>query len=235
MGRNQSFDEPNNTDKPSRNRSLIRQSRENINKASFKSPHQRGNRVKQPLQYYRSQSKEKKSISSKIVTNKRNFPPIGFGSKILSDTIKERNILNISKGEENNHSLIKLNEESLIMSPIPFEKKYFGKGCIREQNLNNEEPSLILNHNRRLDISNKNRISGGFVQDVFNASRTADGIEPIIALEMETPRLPSPQVQFQNSNKSLKRKPVPKTKKRSEISLKEVNLNRSSQSFIDEN
>lgn len=72
-------------------RSLIWQSKEHKKTLipSFKSPQPRGNRVTQPLQYQRSLSNEQRTISSIAGTQMNKFPPIGFDSNNLSDSMKD--------------------------------------------------------------------------------------------------------------------------------------------------
>lgn len=51
---------------------------------------------------------------------------------------------------------------------------------------------------------------------------------------METPRLPSPQMHFNSSSKSFRKDGTTPRNNRRKISRKEIILNKSSQSFIDE-
>ena len=179
MGRNPSLGGTNpaeSIEKQSRNRSHIWQSSESMNQKAIKTPQIRGNRVKQPLQYHRSMTNEQNTISSIVGTTRKNFPPIGFGNQEPSDEFMDSNL---SKRRGSSQNLIKSNGESSIMSPIPFEKKYFGKAHIQNMNLNNKNSNRLLNHSRRLNISENNEIRG-FTQDALNGSRTFDRREPII-------------------------------------------------------
>jgi hypothetical protein len=118
MGRNPSMTNSaiNNTEKHTRNRSLIWQSKGNENsRNTFKSPQPRGNRVKQPLQYHRSLSNnEQRTISSIVGTQAiRNFPPIGFNTKHQSDSIKDSQDSNRASSIKN----VVMSNNSSIMSP----------------------------------------------------------------------------------------------------------------------
>lgn len=118
MGRNPSMTNSaiNNTEKYTRNRSLVWQSKGNEKSGNtFKSPQPRGNRVKQPLQYHRSISNnEQRTISSIVGTQAiRDFPPIGFNIKHLSDSLKD------SQGSPRASSIrnVVMSNNSSIMSP----------------------------------------------------------------------------------------------------------------------
>ena len=171
MGRNLSLggnSVVNKTDKPSRNKSLIWQSKEGSQIASFKSPQIRGNRVKQPLQYHRSLSNGQNTISSIANNTRTNFPPIGFGKKEPSDTLKETAQ---SKQADSNQYGLRSNDNSSIMSPIPYEKKYYGKGQSKQQRLTSKESSQLSNHHRRMKLLSNTEIGGGFNRVGIDNSR----------------------------------------------------------------
>lgn len=159
-----------NTDKHSRNKSVIWQSREgtNSNEGVIKSPHVRGNRVKQPLQYRRSISNDGKTISSIVRSTKRNFPPIGFGSRAPSEPF---NNSNTSKRVGSNQNILKSNDQSSVMSPIPFDKKYYGKGFQKEENLYQDTG--------KYSGSYSNKEVAGFGTEIMG-SHTLDHREPLI-------------------------------------------------------
>lgn len=89
-------------------KSLIWQSKEQKKTLvpSFKSPQPRGNRVTQALQYQRSLSNEQRTISSIAGTQMNKFPPIGFDSNNLSDSLRESVVSKrVTQSHKRNRSL----------------------------------------------------------------------------------------------------------------------------------
>jgi hypothetical protein len=122
-------------------KSIVWQSKESSNPISnaFKSPQPRGNKVKKTLDFQRSFSNGKKTISSIAGADVGTFPPVGFGDK---DADSISNNFNGSRIESGMHRRMKSIPNSSILSPkINLKRKDYSKGHIADTELIQKMPS----------------------------------------------------------------------------------------------
>jgi hypothetical protein len=169
MGRNARLGNTgiNNTEKFTRKRSLIWQSKEGEDKHNtIKSPMPRGSKIN-----YRSASNNDRTISSIAGTNGiKNFPPIGFGSKQMSDSLNNSRVSRRASSIKN----VDMFNNSSIMSPVLDDTDQQ-----MEQILNsNLVKKPIIGHRRGkpLIINRSNEIE----DRILNISRASNEVEPLI-------------------------------------------------------
>jgi hypothetical protein len=169
MGRNARLGNTgiNNTEKFKRKRSLIWQSKEGDDKYNtLKSPQARGSKVD-----YRSVSNNDRTISSIIGTNViKNFPPIGFGSKQMSDSLENSRVSRRASSIKN----IDMSNRSSVLSPVADDTDHQMDEIINS----NLVKKPIISHRRGQPLIINRSIETE--EHILDKSRTSIKVEPLI-------------------------------------------------------